>query len=126
MSTRGEGLLAVLGRLVERRITVLLALPNALIDQFAQNFCRRFDLGHRADRFAGKEGHRCDRSRRGLVDTIGCETQRRHPCAVERGYLADGVTLEGFGRCDARTQDAMGRIREAARECRGVDGVFGL
>ena len=62
----------------------LLALPNALIDQIPQNFCRRLDLRHRTDRFASKEGHRRDRSRRGLVDTKGCETQRRHPCAVER------------------------------------------
>ena len=27
--------------------------------------------------------------------------KRRHPCAVERGYLADCITLEGFGRCNA-------------------------
>jgi hypothetical protein len=77
-----------------------LALPNALIDQIPKNFRRRLDLRHRADRFAGKEGHRRDRSCRGFVNTRACETQRRHPYAVERGYLPDRITLEGFGRND--------------------------
>src|SRR5262249_55274245 len=74
---------------------VLLALPSALIDEVPQNFRRRFDARHCIDRFAGKETHRADRSRRGPVDPKGKVTRHRHPFAVERGRLANRIALEG-------------------------------